>query len=137
MPDLTIKGCKPEGMLKSEVMIFADAKIYQDEDSDEDTKDNDLPCSQDNTVSARIQIAQQMINLKPYIKRSFLLNFEKVGESVGALRNLLACDAFRKYVMGKEVKSLVAKGLHIHRSVAIFHIKVTMRHNETMLIYSS
>lgn len=59
-----------------------------------------------------------------------------VGELVGALLNMLACKAFRKYVMVKEVKPLVANGLYIHRSVTIFHVKVTMRHDETMLIYS-
>ena len=59
MPDLIIKSSKSEGM------IFADVQIPQDEDS-EDTKEEDDPSSsQDCAVSAWIQIAHQMINLKP------------------------------------------------------------------------
>lgn len=53
-PDLINKSHKPEGMLKSEGMIFADVQISQHEDSNEDTKEDDSPSSQDSAVSARI-----------------------------------------------------------------------------------
>ena len=57
-----------KGMHKSEDMIFADVQICQVEGSDEDTKEDDLPSSQDSAVRPWIQIAHQMINPKPYVK---------------------------------------------------------------------
>ena len=104
-PDLIIKSCEPD---KSEGMVFVSQNEGFDEDTVEDSEN--LPSSQDSAESARIQIAHQMTNLKPYRKGSFL--FEKVGELVVALLNMLAYKAFRKYMMEKEVKSFVANGLY-------------------------
>lgn len=75
-----------------------------------------------------------MQGLKPYKVGSVI--FDKVGELVGALLNLLACKAYKKYVKGKEVQSLVANGLFIHKATVIFHVQVTLCQQQTMLIHS-
>ena len=88
---------------------------------DEETSDDDDKTSQH---SGRVQVAHQMVCLKPKIHGSLL--YEKIGELVGALHTSLACQAITKYLNGKSVESLTAQGLHVHRSHRVFHVRVIL-----------
>jgi len=55
--------------------------------------------------------------------------YEKVGELVGALHTSLVCRAIRKYISNDHFDSLVAHGLHIHRSHRVYLLKVTLSKN--------
>lgn len=69
----------------------------------------------------------QMINLSSYRSESFLFN--KVSELVAALHTSLVCQALRRYTIGKKSDSLTAHGLHIHRTIGIIHIQLTLSKN--------
>lgn len=111
-PDLIVKTNKSEGVINTP------------HERDTDTTDEeDLPSSQD---SGRVQIAHQMTGITPYTEGSFL--YDKTGELVAAVHNSLACRAFRKYLKGETVDSLMGHGLYVHRTVGIFHMEVTLSH---------
>ena len=110
-PDLIVKTNESEGIITTH------------EGETDTTDEEDLPSSQG---SGRIQIAHQMTGIAPYRPGSFL--YDKTGELVAAMHNSLACRAFRKYLKGKTVDSLTGHGLYVHRSVGVFHMKVTLSH---------
>lgn len=78
----------------------------------------------DNQESGTCQMGHQMTNTQPFKTMSFLT--EKVGELVTALHTSLACQALRRYVRRKKVSSLTAHGLHIHRTLGVDHLEVTL-----------
>ena len=92
-----------------------------DDDCDVPHEGDSSPSSQD---SGRLQMGHQMINTQPYTANSVLT--EKVGELVPALHTSLACRALRRYVRRKKVSLLTAHGLHIHRSLSVSHLEVTL-----------
>ena len=68
--------------------------------------------------------SQEMTNTQPFRSLSFLT--EKVSELVAALHTSLACRALTRYVRRKKVSSLTAHGLHIHRTLGVDHLEVTL-----------
>ena len=117
-PDLII-AAKREGI----VTTGLDDDDDDNEKMAEGTEEEDLPSSQG---SGRIQVAHQMPSCVPYETDSFL--YDKVGKLVAAVLNSLTCRVFRKYKRGEKVVSLTGHGLHVHRAIGVFHVKVTLSH---------
>ena len=100
-------------------------------DDDDVSPDGDSSSSS-SQESGRLQMGHQMINTKPFKSNSFLT--EKVGELVAALHTGLACRALRMYVSRRKVSSLTAHGLHIHRTLGVCHLELTLSDTDTMKI---
>ena len=123
-PDMIITMQKNEGVL--------DVGPRDDRDGDNEvSSDGDnSPCS--SQESGKLQMGHQMTNSKAYKVNSLLT--EKVGELVAALHNGLACRALRRYVRRGKVSSLTAHGLHIHRSLGIYHLEVTLSDTDRLKV---
>ena len=93
---------------------------------DVDNEAGSSPCSESSDVSGRFQMGHQMTFI-PYKRTSYLS--EKVGQLIAALHTAVTCRALRKYAMKNKVCSLKAHGLHIHRSLGITHIELTLSEN--------
>ena len=118
-PDMIITMQKSEGVVG----------MGRDSDNEVSSDEDDLPSSQE---SGRLQMGHQVVNSKPYIVGSLLT--EKVGELVAALHNGLACRALRRYVRREKVSSLTAHGLHIHRSLGVYHLEVTLSDTDRLKV---
>ena len=119
-PDMIIlTEDRMEGILNTD-------SVEQEEDVNEEADTS--PCSQ---VSGRFQIGHQMTKSNPYLPESFLP--DKAGELMAALHTSLVCRTLRRYTKKKEVNSLTAHGLHIHRTVGITHVEVTLSKNRIQI----
>lgn len=123
-PDLiiTTKIDKNEGIL--DVASDDNAGRYDNMGSDDDVSSDGDSSPSSSRESVRFQMGHQMTNTKPYTATSVLT--EKVGELVAALHTGLACRALRRYVRRRKVSSLTAHGLHIHRTLGVSHLEVTL-----------
>jgi len=123
-PDLIIlPKHRAEGILNT-ASVYGDQADTLDCQESATFQDEKTDASQSSQESGRFQIAHQMTNTKPYRADSALS--ERAGELMAALHTLLVCRAVRKYIKQKQVSSLTAHGLHIHRAVGIVHLKVTL-----------
>ena len=116
-------------MQKNEGVVGVGTRDDRDSDNEVSSDGDDLPSSQE---SGRLQMGHQMVNSKPYKAGSLLT--EKVGELVAALHNGLACRALRRYVRRGKVSSLTAHGLHIHRSLGVYHLEVTLSDTDCLKV---
>ena len=118
-PDLIIKA-KKENNDEGIVVVETFDNVGSGDNMGDD---HDVPLDGDSSPSSQDSGKTQPYG-PPYHPKSVLT--EKVGELVAALHTSLACRALRRYVRRKKVSSLTAHGLHIHRSLSVIHLEVTI-----------
>jgi len=113
-PDLIIcKEQTDEGIIS----MNSQDEVMQQQDEEEEGE---------NGSQGSLQMGHQM-SCTSYKRNSFLA--EKVGGLIAALHTVVTCRALRNYVSKRNCKSVKAHGLHIHRTVGIIHVQLTLSEN--------
>lgn len=127
-PDIIINKIKST---RKEGMCVVNSCVEEEQDSSQDSSQDSL---QDSQNSGRLQMGHQVFNTASYVAGSFIP--DKAGELVAALHASLVCRALRRCKREKVFYPLTAHGLHIHRTVGIIHIEVTLS-QETMQVIAT
>ena len=104
----------------SMISMSSQDEVVQQQDEENGSQGSD--CSD----GGSLQMGHQM-SCTSNKRNSFLV--EKVGGLIAALHTVATCRALRNYVSKRNCKSVKAHGLHIHRTVGVIHVQLTLSEN--------